>query len=714
MCEHCREEKQVNEEFKKYEGIKGAHNLYKEVGDKPYDNISGRRFGKLVAIEPVGRNKKGRLLWLCKCDCSNKVIVNSHDLKSFHTTSCSCSWKEKGKKIEIGQKFGLLTVVENLGAINGKVHWRCVCDCHGENGNKGEVIVTTSNLNAGTKSCGCLKSKHKPPIREIKDLTGKQFENWLILSRAEDRMRHSGKKMAQWNCKCLKCGKEEIISGESLRNYPKKCECSRKNKIYPKNIEGNTYNYWTVIKDEGKEKILVRCKCGTEKWLSRNSVVSGGSKSCGCYMKTKEVKKRIFNDLTGQTFNYLTVLEELGNSKVRVRCKCGTEKIVNKREMKYGSVKSCGCLSKIAPTLRRENLEGRVFTRWTVIKDEGGKKVLCRCSCGTERWVDRGNLRGNVSRSCGCLQKEETSNRFIKDLRGMRFGRLVVQEEVGRDKHGKVLWKTLCDCGNTKITTSDNLLNGHTKSCNCLKHDRLTKGQVKPMIGKTFGRLTVIEEAYTKKGKGVYYKCKCSCGNVVTIQGAMLRSKNSRSCGCISKELREEFEDLSGRRFGKLVVIKRVPNEGRGHGTRFLCQCDCGATTVVARYSLISHETMSCGCINSQGEYKVAQILEENGIKFQKQKVYKDLRTTKYGAPKFDFYIPEGNYLIEYDGEQHFKYSNKGWNTKEHYEKVKARDELKNEYCKEKGIPLIRIPYTQFEELCIKDLKLETTKFRII
>ena len=98
MCKECKEEKQVNEEFKKYEGIKGAHNLYKEVGNKPYDNISGRRFGKLVAIEPVGRNKKGRLLWLCKCDCSNKVIVNSHDLKSFHTTSCSCSWKEKGKK----------------------------------------------------------------------------------------------------------------------------------------------------------------------------------------------------------------------------------------------------------------------------------------------------------------------------------------------------------------------------------------------------------------------------------------------------------------------------------------------------------------------------------------------------------------------------------------------------------------------------------------
>ena len=70
--------------------------------------------------------------------------------------------------------------------------------------------------------------------------------------------------------------------------------------------------------------------------------------------------------------------------------------------------------------------------------------------------------------------------------------------------------------------------------------------------------------------------------------------------------------------------------------------------------------------------------------------------------------------MIEYDGEQHFKYSNKGWNTKEHFEKVKKRDELKNEYCKEKGIPLIRIPYTQYEDLSIDDLRIETTRFRVI
>ena len=232
------------------------------------------------------------------------------------------------------------------------------------------------------------------------------------------------------------------------------------------------------------------------------------------------------------------------------------------------------------------------------------------------------------------------------------------------------------------------------------------------MIGKTFGRLTVLEKAYTKKGKGAYYKCLCSCGNTVVVQGSMLRSKNTISCGCYAKERRQQYEDLSGRRFGKLVVIKRAPNK-RGHDTRYLCRCDCGGIVETARGSLLSGETMSCGCIKSKGEWIIANILEENNIPFEKQKSFDDLRNLVHGVPRFDFFIPEGNYLIEYDGEQHFMHTNLGWNDKEHFEKVRERDKLKNEYCKKNNIPLIRIPYTHQKDLCIDDLKLETTKFLV-
>ena len=97
-----------------------------------------------------------------------------------------------------------------------------------------------------------------------------------------------------------------------------------------------------------------------------------------------------------------------------------------------------------------------------------------------------------------------------------------------------------------------------------------------------------------------------------------------------------------------------------------------------------------------------------------KQKEFDDIEgALPKGVFKFDFYI-EDSYLVEYDGSQNFIPSNKGWNDLEHFEKTQRRDKCKNEYCRKNNIPLIRIPYTHLKDICLEDLKLETTQFRII
>ena len=439
----------------------------------------------------------------------------------------------------------------------------------------------------------------------------------------------------------------------------------------------------------------------------------------------KPLGDKPYEDLSGKKFGRLVAKKAVGrNKQSRVlwlcECECSNKTIVVASDLKYGSIKSCGCLSKLASTLRRENLEGKVFTRWTVIKDEGGLKVLCRCSCGTERWVDRGNLRGNVSQSCGCLRVEEAHNRLTKDLTGMVFGRLKVLGPAGRDdKNKKLLWKVRCSCGTEKILSGHSLVSDHIQSCGCLKREQTIERCTKPMIGKVFGRLTVLEKAYTKKGKGAYYKCQCSCGQVVTVQGTMLRSKNTRSCGCLGREMTSKrcFKDLTGQRFGKLVVERRADDiiqENGRHRVRFLCKCDCGGTIITTRDTLVAGEVMSCGCLQSKGEYLISRILSENNINFEKQKSYDDLRgKSKHGILRFDFYIIDKNYLIEYDGQHHFK-AGGGWCSEEHVKETQERDKTKNEYCRKNSIPLIRIPYTHIDSVCLEDLKLETTKFRVI
>ena len=60
-----------------------------------------------------------------------------------------------------------------------------------------------------------------------------------------------------------------------------------------------------------------------------------------------------------------------------------------------------------------------------------------------------------------------------------------------------------------------------------------------------------------------------------------------------------------------------------------------------------------------------------------------------------------------------YKDYNTTWNNKENFLKTQERDALKNQWCKDNNIPLIRIPYTHLQNLCLEDLQLETSKFII-
>lgn len=129
------------------------------------------------------------------------------------------------------------------------------------------------------------------------------------------------------------------------------------------------------------------------------------------------------------------------------------------------------------------DLLGKTFERWTVIGPKrmipGGTKWLCRCECGTEREVKSASLRGGLSTSCGCRQKELAVN----DITGSRFGRLVVASRAGSTpKHAT--WKCICDCGNETTLPSTALISGNTRSCGCLLNEaRVVAGRANKTHG---------------------------------------------------------------------------------------------------------------------------------------------------------------------------------------------------------------------------------------
>lgn len=106
-----------------------------------------------------------------------------------------------------------------------------------------------------------------------------------------------------------------------------------------------------------------------------------------------------------------------------------------------------------------------------------------------------------------------------------------------------------------------------------------------------------------------------------------------------------------------------------------------------------------CGCPLcqiSKGEERIKLFLDVNKIIYKKEYRFNDCR---YKLPlKFDFYLPDYNTCIEYDGEQHFKKYHK-WDDDSNFEIRIKRDQIKNDYCENNNINLLRIKYTQFNNI---------------
>lgn len=115
---------------------------------------------------------------------------------------------------------------------------------------------------------------------------------------------------------------------------------------------------------------------------------------------------------------------------------------------------------------------------------------------------------------------------------------------------------------------------------------------VKDISGKKFGSLTAISYAGKNLGSqsGAYWICRCECGFEKTICGRSLRSGSIKSCGC-SKSRTDE----TGNIYNKLTVLEFAGSTKSGD-SRWLCKCECGNTTIVARGDFRNNSIKSCGC----------------------------------------------------------------------------------------------------------------------
>ena len=204
------------------------------------------------------------------------------------------------------------------------------------------------------------------------------------------------------------------------------------------------------------------------------------------------------------------------------------------------------------------------------------------------------------------------------------------------------------------------------------------------------------------KGNKSKLKIQCPKGHVFEIRFDSFK-KGSGCKECMRDSMKNDID---------LVKMKletrgfRLISRYEGSHEKITVMCNKGHIFDSTFDRLVNHKCDCPICKESKGEKKIRKFLDRNNIQYICQ--YRINECKCFKSLPFDFYLPEYNTCIEYDGIQHYE-ENKHFGGHEAFVERQKRDSIKTEYCLNNNIGLIRIPYWDFdniEEILINELQL--------
>jgi very-short-patch-repair endonuclease len=195
------------------------------------------------------------------------------------------------------------------------------------------------------------------------------------------------------------------------------------------------------------------------------------------------------------------------------------------------------------------------------------------------------------------------------------------------------------------------------------------------------------------KYKGIYPKVRIMCpehGEFWQIPNNHLQGSICPKCALNRTFTIEEFIEKAKNVHGNIYDYSNTKYVNIDTKVDIIC-----ATHGAFWQTPYQHVNLKQGCPicrESHGEKKIRTFLEENNIGYVPQKYFDDLKYINH--LRYDFYLPDYNLLVEFDGQQHFEDS-----TLYSSEDIFLRDKLKNKYARENGYDLLRIPYWKVDEV---------------
>ena len=270
---------------------------------------------------------------------------------------------------------------------------------------------------------------------------------------------------------------------------------------------------------------------------------------------------------------------------------------------------------------------------------------------------------------------------------------LEVLQYTGAKEEGIILCKK---CGSIyKLKNASNFFDKNKKKIysKCIpRDDTIEIGyKIKSLLNKTHN--LKLLNTYTKITDDLEFMClKC---NGVFKRKPQIFLKSQKCPICETFSIMKTEECFKKELIQKLNGEYELLGEYKGTNTKTLFRHnDCGFIFEnTPRNILQKTPCPKCKRFNSKGEIKIKKFLDNNNIYYEQQKHFKELNQLS-----FDFYIPNKNVLIEYQGEQHF-HSIKFFGGEAKYLKQIENDSVKREFCKNNNFILLEIEYFNYNNI---------------
>jgi hypothetical protein len=295
------------------------------------------------------------------------------------------------------------------------------------------------------------------------------------------------------------------------------------------------------------------------------------------------------------------------------------------------------------------------------------------------------------------MAKKKTHEEFITEVE-LKFGSdySILSEYVKWDVKVKVRHNK---CEYTWEVLPNNFIQGKSKCPLCSNRKKLTKDEFQERIYSVLGKDYIVISDY----KSVNDKLTIlheKCDYKWNVKPRWIFDKKTKCPRCQNRE-RYTSEDFSK------IVLELTNNEyelkskyinNRSYVEIEHLTCNNLFKVNPPSFLYLDQRCPICNDTSSKGEKRISEILTNYNVDFEQQSTFNGCKSTN--LLRFDFAIKDNDvlFLVEYDGAQHFR-SVEFFGGEEGFKNLQKRDTIKNQYCRDNNVPLIRIPYWKFDEI---------------